>query len=225
MDFSNITEGYAENEEGLVFRYNRKERLAHAPQIVKDYYDGKIVAFKPGLFKALVATRGNRFMLFALVICFLIVVFYGFFGAKENEDSKFGVHFSLSAFTYEQLGENIYVNLKIDPPTKKFVEDYDGEIPVKIEFFTVNAEGEISGKNTVLAKYNGKKLFLEKQEEIQKIKELKKNGKSVKVPNFGLDVKTSFSSLEVISVKADVELRGKKFSLNAPVKNVTDYLR
>ncbi len=225
MDFNNINEGYAEGEEGLVFHYNRKERVSHAPQIVKDYYDGKIVAFKPGLFKALVATRGNRFMLFSLVICFLIVVFYGFFGPKENEDSKFGVHFSLSAFMYEQFGENVYVNLKIDPPAKKNLGEYDGDIPVRIEFFTVNAEGEVSAKNTVLAKYNGKKLFLEKQEELKKIKAAKKKGKKEKSAEFGLDVKTSFSALEVVSVKADVELRGGKFSLSAPVKNLTDYLR
>ena len=41
--FEDVDEGHGENEEKLVFRYNREERLRGAPQIVRDYYDGKMV--------------------------------------------------------------------------------------------------------------------------------------------------------------------------------------
>ncbi len=42
--FEDVDEFVPDNEadKKLVFRYNREERIARAPQIVKDYYDGKM---------------------------------------------------------------------------------------------------------------------------------------------------------------------------------------
>lgn len=239
MDFSKITEGYLdENEipdmprpdglpENTVFHYNREERVKRAPKLVQDYYSGKLVAFKPGLFKALVSTKANRFMLFTLVICFFLVIFLGFFGPKENVDTVAGVKMNLSAFTYEEFGEKIYVDLKFDPPNKKMLSKYEGEVPVKVTFSAVNNDQQVIEKILVVDKYLGKSLYEARAKRLSEVREEKKKDKhkSVKVGEFCLDVKTSFNDYDIISVTADVDLGGETKSVSTPVKNLTSLIR
>ena len=40
--FPKVEEGRPEGEQPLHYFYNREERIAHAPQNVKDYYAGKM---------------------------------------------------------------------------------------------------------------------------------------------------------------------------------------
>ncbi len=227
MDFDKIDEGHEDGQERMVFHYNREERLKTAPKLVQDYYAGNFTAFRPGLFKALVATKANRFILFALVICFLFVVVYGFFGPKENEDSLDGVHVSLSAFTYQEFGDTIYVDFKISPPSQRFVHLYNKMSAAKVTFSAINAESQVAEKKVMLADYDGARLYNEKKEILNKIKAEKKKGgkKSVKVPEFGIELKTSFSDFDIISIEAQLELNGKNVTVSSPVKRVEDMIR
>lgn len=111
MDFRNIDEGYNDNpEENLVFHYNREERLKKAPKIVQDYHSGKLTAYKPGLFKALVSTKSNRMIFFALIICLAVVIFTGLFN-KPEKNSLNGIGVSVSAMSFD---ETVYVSLKFE---------------------------------------------------------------------------------------------------------------
>lgn len=155
MDLSQIDEGHEDNpEEQMVFHYNREERLKKAPQIVKDYYDGNLTAFKPGLFRALVATKANRFMLLTLVICFAVVIFLGIFD-KRNEGSINGIPLSLTAFSFE---ENVYVSIECGEPEKKWINNGPESVIASVEF--LDADKMIVEKTDVSDIYRGKKVFL-----------------------------------------------------------------
>ena len=227
MDFSNMSEGHVDGEESMVFHYNREERIKNAPQSVQDYYAGKLGAFKPGLFRALVSTKGNRFIFMTLVICFLLVIFVGIFGPKKNVDVLAGVRLDLSVFVYADFGDNVYVDLKLDPPAKKMLANYEREIPVKVTFSAVNAEGQIAQNVTVVDKYNGKELFDARAKRLSEIREEKKRNKyaAVKGGDFFKSVKTSFADYDIVSVNAEVEINGEVKTVSSPVKNLTSLIR
>lgn len=153
LDFSKIPDGHAEGEEPVVFYYNQEERLKRAPQSVRDYYEGKITAFKPGLFKALVSTKANRFMLFSLVICFAVVVFNIFFGPKANVETYKGIPMTLTAASFE---EQVYVSLKIDDVEKRFKGEYKNGVPIFVRFSALDVD------NQVVLDSNSTDLYLEK---------------------------------------------------------------
>jgi hypothetical protein len=114
MDLNSFEETKEDSlEEQMVFHYNRDERVKKAPKLVKEYYEGTFKAYRPGLFKALVQTRANRFMFFTLVVCFVVIVFLGIFN-KRNEASSGLFSYNLSAFSFE---ETVYVSLQIDKKT------------------------------------------------------------------------------------------------------------
>ncbi len=152
-------EGKNDGAETLVFHYNREERLKNAPQIVKDYYDGKIKAYQPGIFKALVSTKANRFIFFALLICVGVVIFNMFFGPKNDRASISGIPLSLSAFSVE---DTIYTSVRADKPEKKF-RDFYGK--GKSATITVDFSG-LDSENTPLIfgndaeRYEGNEIFL-----------------------------------------------------------------
>jgi len=187
MDFSKISEGHEDGEKPLVFYYNREERLKHAPQNVRDYYDGKIKAFKPGLFKALIATKANRFILFALVICFAVVVFNIFFGPKANVETYKGIPLTLKTLHFynsniDNQEDGIYIVLEIADVEKKYRGIYKDE-RVKVNFRILNVDNQIVHKEIIEKKYSGKKT--------------------------GLGFKLSDYALEVVDAKhveADIEL-------------------
>ncbi len=155
MDFNQIEEGREDNqEENIVFHYNRDERIKKAPSIVKDYYNGTLKAFKPGLFKALVATKANRLMLFALAICFSVVIFVGIFN-KKNENTLCGIPLKLTAFSFE---ETVYASLNFDnaPPSKKNSD----VVNTIVEMDFLDLDNQIVHKETFAHVYRGEETFL-----------------------------------------------------------------
>ena len=115
MDLKGLNEGFAEGEEPLHFYYNRDERIARAPKIVQDYYAGKWDCRRKGLFKALFANRGNRFMFAGLVIFMAFIWIYSFISARTAL-SLVGTTAEISAFSYE---ETVYVSFKLNERKKK----------------------------------------------------------------------------------------------------------
>ncbi len=104
------------DKEELIFHYSREERIAHAPGIVKQSYNGTLPAPPRGFFKALVHTKSSRFMLGVLGLTLVLCAGLLFFGAHDNETSLSGMQFSLSAFSFE---EKVYISIKTDGPEEK----------------------------------------------------------------------------------------------------------
>ena len=67
--FEDIEEIVPDNEadKPLVFRYNREERIAKAPKLVQDYYNGNL---KPVRGIRIFFTKQNRYIFFALILSY-----------------------------------------------------------------------------------------------------------------------------------------------------------
>lgn len=156
MDFRNIDEGHADGEEKLVFHYSHDERIKNAPEIVKKYYSGELQK-KRGFFRVLVATPGNRMLLFCLVAAVIVTGFIGFFGPSKNSSLVSGVPSELSAFS---MGDVIYASVKLEKPIKKFQEKYKSPTPVNAVFNVLDAGNQILLTKENDEIYNGEELFL-----------------------------------------------------------------
>ena len=159
MDFTKLKEDRKNSEEEeLVFRYSRSERLKKAPEQVQNLYNGNFQVFKPGIFRALVSTKSNRLVFIALIICFLAVVFLGIFN-RQNESSLEGVPLQLTAFSFE---ETVYVSVKFESLAKKTQSE---EVLPVVRNFQVDFEFLDAQKNTVEKRqeiniYAGEENFL-----------------------------------------------------------------
>ena len=179
MDFSHIDEGHTEGDDAMIFRYNREERLAHAPKIVQDYYAGKMQIGSRGIFKSLVATRGNRFMLFSVIICAAAMMFMWYFGPSKSEDVLNHVPVQLSAFSFD---DTVYVTLTFSEPGKKYEEG--SQFPVEVTFNFNNVDGQLAHEEIITTKYAGKKELVRttfKDYDIIEVTAVLKTGEQEKV--------------------------------------------
>lgn len=184
--------------ESLHFFYNREERLKHAPQIVRDYYEGKSGRPVKGLFRVLVATRTNRFMLVSVVLFAAFVWFYSAFSERKSADFL-GAPAALSAFSYE---DSVYASLKFGRRTQKSTgngwnlrtqkkvtaKDMPSVFPVSVIFFAIDNTGNVISEEEASGVYEGEELF----------------------------IRTRFSDYDIIKVKALVTSGGeqKEFSVS-----------
>lgn len=150
VDFSHVDEGHAEGENTMVFHYNRVDRIAHAPKIVQDYYSGKMKIGRQGIFKSLVATRGNRFMFFSVVMCAAAMMFMWHFGPRKDQTTVHQVPVQLTAFSYL---DTVYTDLALGDATKKY--DESAPVPVSVEFSFFNTDGQVVQTEKISAKYDG----------------------------------------------------------------------
>lgn len=160
MDFSKIDEGHPEYKEGEApfhYYYNRAERIAKAPQIVQDYYNGKGPRPVKGLFKSLVSTRGNRFMLSSIVIFAAFIWIFSFF-SRQSASKIAGTSASLSAFSFE---ESVYASLKFDAVNGAALEGGESlQVPVTAVFTAYEVSGEISNRIEIEEIFYGDELFI-----------------------------------------------------------------
>lgn len=163
MDFKNIDEGYPDGEKPLHFHYNREERIKKAPKIVQDYYAGKIFNDKPGikgLFKSLVSTKTNKFLLFSLVFFMAVIYIFSFLQKNQNY-VVFETPCELEAFSYD---ERILVSLKFLQKTEKTQNQEETEKiqkEFKIIFSAYNSEGAKCYESEEFYKrYDGNETFL-----------------------------------------------------------------
>ena len=155
MAFDPKNEGYDpdDDEKNMIFHYHREERLKHAPQIVRDYYDGKFKPYRSGLFRSLVSTKSNRFMFTSIVIVAAVIFILGFFH-KDNQDFMAGVRTNLTAFSY---AETVYVSVELSDAPKKF--DKSLPLPLNAEIQAVNTDGQVAEIKKISGKYEGKSAF------------------------------------------------------------------
>ena len=153
--FENVDEGHTEGEEKIVFRYNREERLKGAPQIVRDYYDGKMTPVRG--FKVLWTNKSNRFILLSLVI---FVAFVWIFTAINNTRSYCninGLECNLSSFAFQ---EEIYVSIKLQ---NKKADEKSAPVKLSADVTFINADNQTAGKKELFYLYsNGEQTLATK---------------------------------------------------------------
>lgn len=150
--FEDVDEGHVDGEEKIVFRYNREERIAKAPQIVQDYYAGGMRPIKG--FKVLVANKSNRFVLLALV--FFVAATWIYTGLNNTRAfGKLGnVALELQSFSYS---DDVYSTLKIND---KSADDKSKPVKVDADFFYINVDNSIVEKEKLSLIYtNGEEYF------------------------------------------------------------------
>lgn len=141
-----------------------EERIRNAPQIVQDYYAGKVNQFDKGLFKVLVAKPHNRVIFFVMIFCLVIVFINGNISGRDNIKVVNGYECELQAFSYD---DKVFASVKIHPlaKTKKKLEslniapDDSPYFPVFIEYYGIS-ESEVQMK---FNENNDGEVFLDTQ--------------------------------------------------------------
>ncbi|MBQ3837625.1 MAG: hypothetical protein II814_10925 [Treponema sp.] len=192
-DIPESREADEEKDGELHFFYKREERIKNAPKIVQDYYAGKMTPPK-GLFKVLVATKFNRFMLLTVALCFVVVFFVNTFSNRPSLATAAGFELELDVFSYD---ESVYAQVKVHPlkkslkdknfPIDKYVEE---KKKVVVDFSFVDADGENSAKT-------------------QKSAEIEKNA---------FFIRTNSPDYDIIEVAAQVNILGETIGLVSKVK-------
>ena len=126
-----------EADKKLKYYYNREERIAKAPQLVKDYYDGKM---KPVRGFRIFFTKQNRYIFFALIFFVGATWIYTGLNKTRAGTTLSGINFELTAFSYE---EEVYVSLQM----KRSCRSKDvAPVPVAAEFFAIDPNNQVGDK-------------------------------------------------------------------------------
>lgn len=139
--FEDVEEIVPDNEadKKLKFYYNREERIAKAPQLVKDYYEGKL---KPVRGFKIFLTKENRYIFFALIFFVGAAWIYTGLNKTRAGTTIAGVNFELSAFSYE---EEVYVSLQMKRSKK--AKD-NSPVAVDAEFFAIDPNNQVGDKRS-----------------------------------------------------------------------------
>lgn len=136
-------DGHEDNEENLVFHYKRDSYREHEDEKTRNLASGT-TKIAPGLFKSLVNTKGNRIMFFTLIAITVFAFIWGTFSKDDNKTKIQGVSLTLSAFSYGDLGSEIYTSLKLEQ-SKNSKEKFP--LSLEIVFYAVDSDEQISDKS------------------------------------------------------------------------------
>ena len=126
-----------EADKKLIFRYNREERIAKAPQIVQDYYNGGL---RPVRGIKIFFTKQNRYIFFALIFFIGATWIYTALNKTRAGTTLAGVNFELTAFSYE---EEVYVSLQMKRSSRSREK---GPVNVQTEFFAIDPNNQVGDK-------------------------------------------------------------------------------
>ncbi len=121
----------------LKFYYNREERITKAPQLVKDYYAGKL---KPVRGFRIFFTKQNRYIFFALIFFVGAAWIYTGLNKTRAGTTLAGINFELTAFSYE---EEVYVSLRMKRSRRS---KETGPVNVSAEFFAIDPNNQVGDK-------------------------------------------------------------------------------
>ena len=121
----------------LKFYYNREERIAKAPKLVQDYYEGKM---KPVRGFRIFLTKQNRYIFFALIFFVGATWIYTGLNKTRAGTTLAGINFELSAFSYE---EEVYVSLQMKRSKKAKSK---APVSVEAEFFAIDPNRQVGDK-------------------------------------------------------------------------------
>ena len=135
----------AEGDGELHYFYNRKERIAHAPLSVQQYYEklergenvGPVRGFK------IFFTKQNRFIFFGLIFFVAFAWIYTAINNTRNQTVLDGVVYNLSAFSYE---DEVYITIKSKiKESEKTIQ----ELPFSASVFAINSDNQLQEKLTL----------------------------------------------------------------------------
>ena len=132
-------------EQPLKFYYNRENRIARAPQLVKDYYNGKL---QPVRGFRIFFTKQNRYIFFALIFFIGATWIYTGLNRTRAGTTLAGVNFELMAFSYE---EEVYVSLQMKRSGRS---RETAPVNVQAEFFAIDPNGQVGDKRQGQLVYN-----------------------------------------------------------------------
>ena len=137
--FEDVEEIVPDNEadKNLKFYYNREERIAKAPKLVQEYYNGKM---KPVRGFRIFLTPQNRYIFFALIFFVGAAWIYTGLNKTRAGTTLQGVNFELTAFSYE---EEVYVSLQMKRSKKA---KSNMPLPVEAEFFAIDPNNQVGDK-------------------------------------------------------------------------------
>ncbi len=132
-------------EQPLKFYYNRENRIARAPQLVKDYYNGKL---QPVRGFRIFFTKQNRYIFFALIFFIGATWIYTGLNRTRAGTTLAGVNFELMSFSYE---EEVYVSLQMKRSSRS---RETAPVNVQAEFFAIDPNGQVGDKRQGQLVYN-----------------------------------------------------------------------
>ncbi len=121
----------------LKYYYNREERIAKAPKLVQDYYNGNL---KPVRGFRIFLTKQNRYIFFALIFFVGATWIYTGLNRTRAGTTLAGINFELTAFSYE---EEVYVQLKMKRSSRS---RETAPINVAAEFFAIDPNRQVGDK-------------------------------------------------------------------------------
>ena len=133
------------NEEDLVFYYNREKRLERYSEN-KKLYDGSMV-MKGGFFSVLVNSSGGKYMLLSILFLVAVIIIFGLSSIEGNFASAKGISAQLDAFQYE---ENTYAICVLKENT-----DFSGEEELSINFSAFDGEKNLLDSGDFSEIYDG----------------------------------------------------------------------
>lgn len=188
--FQNKDEAYEEGKQPLHYFYNREERVKNAPQIVKDYYDGKMQPVRG--FRVLFQKQ-NRYILLALVIFVAFAWIYTGLNSIRNTTKIDNTIFEIQAFCYDG---QIFTNIKVkEAKSKNESEENIKKIknsPKKIEaeIYFINIDNQIVEMKEDSIIYSGEEQYL----------------------------RTKFNDYDIIRVDANIKVADLVKEISTPVK-------
>ena len=121
----------------LKYYYNREERIAKAPKLVQDYYNGNL---KPVRGFRIFLTKQNRYIFFALIFFVGATWIYTGLNRTRAGTTLAGINFELTAFSYE---EEVYVQLKMKRSSRS---RETAPINVAADFFAIDPNRQVGDK-------------------------------------------------------------------------------
>ena len=138
-------------EKPLKFYYNREERIARAPKLVQDYYNGKM---KPVRGFRIFFIPQNRYIFFALIFFVGAAWIYTGLNKTKAGTTIAGINCELTAFSYE---EEIYVSLQMKRSKKS---KSTAPVAFNVEYFVIDPNNQISDKRSDSMIYSDGEQYL-----------------------------------------------------------------
>ena len=137
--------------EKITLRYSREERLKKASEAVRRMYEPDYIP-QAGIIKGLTATRASRAVLFSIVLCMALLLFFIFIRIDRTSGSLAGIPVKMETLQQDRA---LYINIT-------FAEnhaEHQKQIPISITVSAYNdAHTSLKQEKTVQAIYIGSPL-------------------------------------------------------------------
>ena len=126
-------------EKPLKFYYNREDRIARAPKLVQDYYNGKM---KPVRGIRIFFTPQNRYIFLALIFFVGAAWIYTALNKTRAGTTIAGINCELTAFSYE---EEIYVSIQMKRSKRS---KNTAPVTINAEYFVIDPNNQVGDKRS-----------------------------------------------------------------------------